>query len=69
MASPKKNPSADAKEPVAPVANFSKDEELSAYRTMLSIRRFEEKAGQMYGTVSYTHLRGGRAEPAGIVAR
>jgi len=49
MASPKKNPSADAKEPVAPLANFSKDEELSAYRTMLSIRRFEEKAGQMYG--------------------
>jgi pyruvate dehydrogenase E1 component alpha subunit len=49
MASPKKHPSADAKEPVAPVANFSKDEELSAYRTMLSIRRFEEKAGQMYG--------------------
>src|ERR1700693_1397579 len=39
----------DAKEPAAPVANFSKDEELSAYRTMLTIRRFEEKAGQMYG--------------------
>src|SRR6202142_2034460 len=49
MASPKKNPSADAKEPATPVANFSKDEELSAYRSMLSIRRFEEKAGQMYG--------------------
>src|SRR5450631_3440750 len=49
MASPKKNPSADAKEPATPVANFSKDEEFSAYRTMLSIRRFEEKAGQMYG--------------------
>src|ERR1035441_7890723 len=49
MASPKKNPSADAKEPATPVANFSKDEELSAYRAMLSIRRFEEKAGQMYG--------------------
>ena len=29
--------------------NFSKDQELSAYRTMLTIRRFEEKAGQMYG--------------------
>jgi pyruvate dehydrogenase E1 component alpha subunit len=41
MAVAKKNPSADA--------NFSKDEELSAYRTMLTIRRFEEKAGQMYG--------------------
>ena len=30
-------------------APFTKDEELSAYRTMLLIRRFEEKAGQMYG--------------------
>ena len=28
---------------------FSKDEELKAYRDMLLIRRFEEKAGQMYG--------------------
>jgi pyruvate dehydrogenase E1 component subunit alpha len=33
----------------APVADFSKSEELAAYRTMLTIRRFEEKAGQMYG--------------------
>jgi pyruvate dehydrogenase E1 component alpha subunit len=31
-----------------PVA-LSKDEEISAYRDMLMIRRFEEKAGQMYG--------------------
>jgi pyruvate dehydrogenase E1 component subunit alpha len=30
-------------------ATFSKDEELKAYRDMLLIRRFEEKAGQMYG--------------------
>src|SRR6202161_3018399 len=30
-------------------AEFSLDEELSAYRDMLLIRRFEEKAGQMYG--------------------
>ncbi|ODT29876.1 MAG: pyruvate dehydrogenase (acetyl-transferring) E1 component subunit alpha [Kaistia sp. SCN 65-12] len=30
-------------------ADFSKDEELSAYRHMLLIRRFEEKAGQLYG--------------------
>jgi pyruvate dehydrogenase E1 component alpha subunit len=29
--------------------NFSKDQELYAYREMLLIRRFEEKAGQMYG--------------------
>ena len=28
---------------------FTIEEELSAYRTMLLIRRFEEKAGQMYG--------------------
>lgn len=30
-------------------ADFTKDEELSAYRDMLMIRRFEEKAGQLYG--------------------
>jgi len=30
-------------------APFSKDDELTAYRMMLLIRRFEEKAGQMYG--------------------
>src|ERR1700753_580390 len=28
---------------------FSKEQELAAYREMLLIRRFEEKAGQMYG--------------------
>ena len=28
---------------------FSKEQELDAYREMLLIRRFEEKAGQMYG--------------------
>ncbi|HVL70931.1 MAG TPA: pyruvate dehydrogenase (acetyl-transferring) E1 component subunit alpha [Beijerinckiaceae bacterium] len=35
------------KSPEAP--KFTKDEELHAYREMLLIRRFEEKAGQMYG--------------------
>ncbi len=30
-------------------ATFTRDEEMSAYRDMLLIRRFEEKAGQMYG--------------------
>ena len=30
-------------------ADFSKEQELSAYRGMLLIRRFEEKAGQLYG--------------------
>ncbi|MFK7792224.1 MAG: pyruvate dehydrogenase (acetyl-transferring) E1 component subunit alpha [Devosiaceae bacterium] len=31
------------------VADFTKEQELAAYREMLSIRRFEEKAGQLYG--------------------
>ncbi len=36
--------------PDAPVVpEFSKEQELQAYRDMLLIRRFEEKAGQMYG--------------------
>jgi pyruvate dehydrogenase E1 component alpha subunit len=35
--------------PAAPVADLGKDAELAAYRDMLLIRRFEEKAGQMYG--------------------
>jgi len=30
-------------------ASFTKEEEFAAYRTMLLIRRFEERAGQMYG--------------------
>ncbi len=33
----------------APGANVSKDELLTYYRDMLLIRRFEEKAGQLYG--------------------
>ncbi len=32
-----------------PIAPFTKAEDLDAYRRMLLIRRFEEKAGQMYG--------------------
>jgi pyruvate dehydrogenase E1 component alpha subunit len=44
---------ADAKAlqgPTAPKpANFTKEQELAAYRGMLLIRRFEEKAGQLYG--------------------
>jgi pyruvate dehydrogenase E1 component alpha subunit len=31
------------------IADLTKDQELAAYRDMLTIRRFEEKAGQMYG--------------------
>ena len=38
-----------AKNPAAPVADLGKELELAAYRDMLLIRRFEEKAGQMYG--------------------
>src|SRR3954454_542894 len=40
---------ADQSKKSASVPEFSKDEELHAYREMLLIRRFEEKAGQMYG--------------------
>src|SRR5262245_26434011 len=32
-----------------PVPEFTKDQELAAFRDMLLIRRFEEKAGQLYG--------------------
>ncbi|MGB7257712.1 MAG: pyruvate dehydrogenase (acetyl-transferring) E1 component subunit alpha [Pseudolabrys sp.] len=32
-----------------PVPDFSKEQDLAAYQRMLTIRRFEEKAGQMYG--------------------
>jgi len=48
---PGKAPNAAGKAPNAAVngASFSKEEELTAYRNMLLIRRFEEKAGQMYG--------------------
>jgi pyruvate dehydrogenase E1 component alpha subunit len=36
--------------PKAPApANFTKEQELSAYEAMLLIRRYEEKAGQLYG--------------------
>ena len=31
------------------IAEFSKEDDLHAYREMLLIRRFEEKAGQLYG--------------------
>ncbi len=33
----------------AKIPEFSKEQELEAYREMLQIRRFEEKAGQLYG--------------------
>ena len=40
---------AEAPVPDATAPDFSREEELAAYREMLLIRRFEEKAGQMYG--------------------
>jgi pyruvate dehydrogenase E1 component alpha subunit len=33
----------------AGASEWTRDDEISAYRSMLSIRRFEEKAGQLYG--------------------
>jgi pyruvate dehydrogenase E1 component subunit alpha len=47
-ASPAKAKSSTSLSAPAP-ANFTKEEELKAYRDMLLIRRFEEKAGQLYG--------------------
>ncbi|WP_455482317.1 pyruvate dehydrogenase (acetyl-transferring) E1 component subunit alpha [Bartonella sp. B35(2025)] len=34
---------------IAQIANFTREEEIDAYQEMLLIRRFEEKAGQLYG--------------------
>jgi pyruvate dehydrogenase E1 component alpha subunit len=42
--SPETGPAGDRK-----IAELTKEQELAAYRDMLTIRRFEEKAGQMYG--------------------
>jgi pyruvate dehydrogenase E1 component alpha subunit len=42
---PQQSRSAPAKAP----PEFTKEQELAAYREMLLIRRFEEKAGQLYG--------------------
>src|ERR1700730_10043915 len=36
-------------EPAAEMPDFNQEQELHAYRQMLLIRRFEEKAGQLYG--------------------
>ncbi len=46
----KKPKAASAATPKTPKPiEYSKEQELSAYRDMLLIRRFEEKAGQLYG--------------------
>jgi pyruvate dehydrogenase E1 component alpha subunit len=44
-----KREAAPAEEHAGKVPGFSKEQELKAYESMLKIRRFEEKAGQMYG--------------------
>ncbi|RYE52215.1 MAG: pyruvate dehydrogenase (acetyl-transferring) E1 component subunit alpha, partial [Hyphomicrobiales bacterium] len=46
---PAKSASKGATKTLSNVPTFNKDEDLHAYREMLLIRRFEEKAGQMYG--------------------
>ena len=47
---PKAAPAAKAAaEATSAVPDFTAEQELHAYREMLMIRRFEEKAGQMYG--------------------
>ena len=42
-------PKAEKSASLSNTPQFSKDDDLKAYRDMLLIRRFEEKAGQMYG--------------------
>ncbi|MBN9304342.1 MAG: pyruvate dehydrogenase (acetyl-transferring) E1 component subunit alpha [Devosia sp. 67-54] len=42
-------PKAEKSASLSNIPEFSKEQELAAYRDMLLIRRFEEKAGQMYG--------------------
>jgi pyruvate dehydrogenase E1 component alpha subunit len=42
-------PARQADSAAGAIADFTKEQELAAYREMLLIRRFEEKAGQMYG--------------------
>lgn len=51
MAAPKKSATKDAglERANGTPAEFTRDQELTALRTMLLIRRFEEKAGQLYG--------------------
>ena len=49
MATTKKKPGRTAKKPAAGKAAASAEQLLEYYREMLLIRRFEERAGQMYG--------------------
>jgi len=49
MAAPKKNPAKETGNGSRGTLDFTKEQELGALREMLLIRRFEEKAGQLYG--------------------
>ena len=44
-----RRPAGKSEPAASPPPALGKDQELAAYRDMLLIRRFEEKAGQMYG--------------------
>src|SRR5262249_48454297 len=46
---PRPAPTATESASAAPSTRLSKEQELEAFRHMLLIRRFEERAGQMYG--------------------
>src|SRR5476649_2699835 len=49
VAHTQKSPTAEPAAASDPVPDFNKEQGLSAYQTMLTIRSFEEKARQMYG--------------------
>ncbi len=49
LASENQHPKLPTAVEAPPPAKFTKEDELKAYREMLLIRRFEEKAGQLYG--------------------
>jgi len=49
MAAPKKSAAKETETGNGSIAEFTKDQEFKALRDMLLIRRFEEKAGQLYG--------------------
>src|SRR5471030_357756 len=49
MAAPKKSVAKDTGNGASDPQEFTREQELSALRDMLLIRRFEEKAGQLYG--------------------
>lgn len=48
-AGPSSASAAEAHKPAPNMPQFTRDQDLHAYHEMLLIRRFEEKAGQLYG--------------------